>query len=319
MNWYRVFLMVFVFEIASGAVWSQTNVAAPPLPPLRSPVDTFREYLSMSAAELTKALSERTPERQMQLRAKIDEYRKLSADERELRLQATELRWWLLSLMRQPATNDSVGLAMVPTNLQAMVATRLTTWRQLFLSEMQQEFLDNEDVRELFVGVEKAGPSQLQKKLNSLTPERRKTLEAGLERWTAMSPEERNRMRQNIEQFFAFDTRERAKVLRTLSESERQQMETTLNAFAGLTPEQRRTCVLSFEKFASMTVVERAQFLRNAERWANMTLEERQRWRDLVKKVPQFPPLPHASAGRMPNAPMPPGALPPPPPATNGG
>jgi hypothetical protein len=69
-------------------------------------------------------------------------------------------------------------------------------------------------------------------------------------------------------------------------------METTLQAFEKLPPDQRATCIHSFEQFSSMSPQERFELLRNAERWSKMSPAERQAWRDLVERVPQWPPLP---------------------------
>jgi len=73
----------------------------PPLPPLApSPVTFFRELLAMSPAERNNSLTNRTPEARARIMAKVREYQKLAPDERELRLRATELRWYLTPLFR---------------------------------------------------------------------------------------------------------------------------------------------------------------------------------------------------------------------------
>jgi hypothetical protein len=54
-----------------------------------------------------------------------------------------------------------------------------------------------------------------------------------------------------------------------------------------------------------MTPEQREQFLKNAERWKAMTPAERQRWRELVRQVPMWPPEPPA-LDEPPLPPMPP-------------
>jgi hypothetical protein len=39
-----------------------------------------------------------------------------------------------------------------------------------------------------------------------------------------------------------------------------------------------------------MSDAERAEFLKNAESWAKMSPQERQTWRDLVARIPLWPP-----------------------------
>jgi hypothetical protein len=59
-----------------------------------------------------------------------------------------------------------------------------------------------------------------------------------------------------------------------------------------LPPDQRAQCIRGFEKFAGLSLADRQQFLKSAERWQLMTPKERQAWRDLVNKLPPFPPMP---------------------------
>jgi hypothetical protein len=69
-------------------------------------------------------------------------------------------------------------------------------------------------------------------------------------------------------------------------------MEKTLQSFNRLTPAQRELCLRNYAKFAGMSAEERADFLKNAEMWARMSPKERQVWRDLVARIPAYPPLP---------------------------
>jgi hypothetical protein len=244
-------------------------------------------------------------------------YQALDPDECELRLRATELRSWLLPLMRQPATNRAASLSLIPAHLHQLIEGRLQVW-DLLPPDLQQEFLDNEDVAQLFLQLQGRTASQRESILNRLSPERRRLLEQGLERWTTMSDSERRLTCERFDRYFELSQREREKVLSTLSDSERQQMAETLRSFEQLPREKRIVCVRSFAKFASMGVAERQQFLKNAERWEKMSPAERQTWRNLVSRVPEFPPLP-PGFGEMP-PPLPP-SLPNSPrsPITNGG
>jgi hypothetical protein len=88
-------------------------------------------------------------------------------------------------------------------------------------------------------------------------------------------------------------------------------MEKTLQSFSRLTPPQRALCLRNYAKFAGMGADERAEFLQNAEKWAQMSPKERQVWRDLVARIPAWPPLP---ANLLPHAP---GKIPRPTVATN--
>ena len=52
----------------------------------------------------------------------------LGPDERELRLRATELRWYLTPLLRTPAAERAGRLALVPEDLRELVNSRVEQW-----------------------------------------------------------------------------------------------------------------------------------------------------------------------------------------------
>jgi len=312
----RLLLLLLMVFTGTRAI-AQTNPGLPQLPPLRSPVDTFRELLNLTGAERVQRLTNYSTALRERLLEKLSAYQALNPDERELRLRATELRWWLLMLMRQPATNRAASLRLAPESLLPLIRPRLEAW-ELLPPPLQQEQLQNEDIAQLFLQLEGNTPAQRESRLKNLPPDQRKRLEAGLERWTAMSAEERRQTCERFDRYFEMSERERAKVLATLSETERQQMEQTLRTFAKLPRDKRIVCVQSFQKFANMDIAERQQFLKNAERWEKMSPTERQAWRNLVSRVPEFPPLP-PDFREMPPALPPTLPNPPQPSVTNGG
>ena len=319
MNRVRRFCLLLTLVLVGAPVFAQTKTSleAPPLPTLKSPVDIFRELLVLTPAERTKALADRSVATRKGLLEKLREYQGLNANEREARLLATELRWWLLPLLRLPATNRTNELTLIPTRLHKLVEDRLQAW-DLLPPELQQAQLDNEDVAQLFTRLEGRTAQQRELILKNISPERRQLLEAGVARWTAMSAEDRHQTCEQFDHYFELTAREQGRVLSKLSGTEREQMELTLQSFAKLPREQRSVCLRSFAKFAGMSVEERQQFLKNAERWEKMSLADRETWRKLVKRVPDFPPLPPGFSGEAP--PLPP-ALPrvSQPPVTNGG
>lgn len=264
----------------------------PPAPILRSPVDSFRALLLLPAPERQKQLAVRPPAVREQLLAKIREYQSLTPEECELRLKATELRWYLQPLMTLPPTNRAARLAIVPTNLLAMVQARLEQWDR-FAPAVQQMLLTNQH-----------GASYL--------------ASGGTAHLYPPLPGEkvRQKLQERFARIFEFTPTEKEKVLASLSDAEQRQMRKTLNDFEQLTPAQRMQCVRSFAKFSGMSPVERQEFLKNAERWAQMTPTERQSWRTLVSHAPALPPLPQLLT-RQP--PLPPGLNPSPSPTNGGG
>jgi hypothetical protein len=301
MNQSRKFVLSLVMLMVTGvAGFAQSDAIPPPLPSLGSPVDTFRELLGMTSEQRKSALAARPAETRQGLLAKLREYQSLQPEERELRLRATELRWWLLPFLRQPATNRIAQLAVIPADLRKLVDDRLAQW-DLLPPDFQKELLDKEDSARL----EALTVVQREQSLARLPPERRVALEADLARWRALTEDQRRATCLQFDGYFNLTPREQKKVLSTLSETQRQQMEQTLRAFEQLPLEKRRVCVRSFEKFANLVPAERLQFLKNAKRWQQMSLAEREAWRNLVNNAPDWPPLPPGLGETPP--PLPPG------------
>jgi hypothetical protein len=281
-----------------------TNII-PPLPQLHSPVDSFRQLLAMTPVERANYLTNSSLENREHILAKIREYLALGPDERELRLRATELRWYLMSLLRESPANRDARLAQVPDSLRDLVRSRLEQWDAL-PPESRQEFLDNEPTLRYFSHVD----------ATNAAPEpgaQRGPSDAEQARWQALSEEERQKITAQFNRFFELTPDEKQKTLNTLSGPERAQMEKTLQSFDKLPPAQRIQCVRAFTKFAGMSPQDRAEFLKNAERWSQLPPKERQAWRDLVAEVPLWPPLPTTRImPPMPPVPRPPAQSPPP-------
>ncbi len=256
----------------------------PPLP--QSPVKFFRQLLAMTPKERADYLTNRPPEIRDRILAKVREYLALGPDERELRLRATELRWYLLPLLRESPADRDAHLAQVPDELRDLVRSRLEQWDAL-PPQSRQEFLDNEQTLHYFSHVEPTN--------TPLEPGgQHGSGDTAQARWQALSEEERQKVTAQFNRFFELTPDEKQKTLNTLSDAERAQMEKTLQSFDQLPLAQRRECVHAFTQFAGMSPADRAEFLKNAERWSQLPPKERQAWRDLVAQVPLWPPLPTA-------------------------
>jgi hypothetical protein len=245
----------------------------PPLPQTASPVNYFRQLLLMSPGERIKSLANRSPEARARIMAKVQQYLALDPDERELRLAATELHWYLAPLLQQPPANRAARLALVPPELQTLVKVRLTQW-DLLPPGLQKEFLANDKTLNYVAHVATPSPP--------------------------LPDPKKQRIAEQISQFFTLKPGEKQKILSSLSEAERAQMEKTLTTFDGLPAQQRALCMRNYAKFAGMSGGERAEFLKSAESWSKMSPQERQAWRDLVAHVPLWPPMPQVPSRTVP-------------------
>jgi hypothetical protein len=302
-SWLVYFVAASVM-ICSAAAQSATNsptssellLIPPPNNPLpASPVVYFRKLLAMSPQQLESALAKKSPAVRERILAKVNEYSALDPDERELRLRATDLRWYLTLLLQAPAEQRTPELATVPEDIRDLVQSRLDQWEML-PPEIQQEFLDNEHILGYFSGV---GDT------NNPTDASKPT-DAEQSRWNTLPDNERQGMIAQFDEFFELSAAEKQKALGDLSATERAQMQTTLQAFDKLSPRERAQCIHAFGKFTGMSRIERAEFLKNAERWSRMTSSERKAWRDLVAHVPEWPALPPGFVPPSPPPPSPP-------------
>lgn len=245
----------------------------------------------MPPQQRESVLARKTPAVRARILAKVNEYLALDPDERELRLRATDLRWYLTPLLHAPPDQRAALLETVPDDIRDLVDSRLEQW-EILPPFLQDEFLDNEHILGYF--------SEVGATHNAA--ETSKPSDAEQSRWNALSDNERQVMIAQFNQFFELSVEEKQKALGQLTEVERAQMEKTLRMFNQLPPPERAQCIRAFGKFAGMSRAERAEFLKNAERWSKMTPAERKAWRDLVAHVPQWPPV--APASEMP--PLPP-------------
>jgi hypothetical protein len=271
--------------------------ASPTMPRPRSPVALFRQLLAMTPDERATFLTNRPPQIRDGILAKVNEYEALEPNERELRLRATELRWYLIPLMRDSSSNRATRLALVPSDIRDLVEARLDQWI-ILPPPLQQEFLENEQALRYFAHLEVS---------NNLTLHQIAPPGSELARWTAMTEMQQKRIAASVDQFFALTPDEKEAALNTLSNAEHRQMEKTLHTFDKLPPAQREECIHAFAKFAGMSASEKQEFLKNAERWSQMSPADRQAWRDLVANVPEWPPLPSSAIASPPAPPFPPG------------
>jgi len=270
------------------------------VPPHRTaPIGFFRALLTMTAEERNQQLMIYPPAIREGLLAKIQEYEQLDPNERELRLRATELRWYLLPLLRESPTNRAAQLAQVPDELRDLVQSRLDQWK-ILPEPLQQEFLDNERVLHYFARVGSTNGAPSPGDWGRTPPD------SDLAHWQMLSENQRKRIAAQVKGFFDLTPEEKQETLNTLSDAEREQMEKTLQAFDNLSAEQRTQCIHAFAKFASMNAAEKREFLKNAERWSQMSPDERQTWRDLVANVPPWPPMPPTPESALQSALQPP-------------
>jgi hypothetical protein len=262
-----------------------------PVPLLPSPVRVIRELLARPEAQRAEMLAMYPPGLREPVEAKVREYGAMTAEARELRFLATDLRHYLMQLLPLDPATRRLALSQVPESIREAVDTRLTDW-EILLPEMQAELLANEPMVRYFTQIGITSEALRTGSLDITPPDQRAPMERKIAEWNALPEETRTRVFAHFNQLFELTSAEQDRALQALSDTERDAMREALDSFANLTVEQRQVCVRSFEKFSRMTLGERRQFLQKAEIWSRMTATERELWKELVSRVRDLPPFP---------------------------
>ena len=118
--------------------------ATPELPPIpASPIEQFRQWLTMTEADRNEALARWPAEKQAVLKRKIEVYARLPLEERERRLTMLELRHFLRPLMQMPPPDRTNQLSAVPERLRDLIALRLERWDKLSPA-LQKQVLEHD-------------------------------------------------------------------------------------------------------------------------------------------------------------------------------
>ena len=288
--------IIFLFALSVDVF--AADLIEPVMPP--SPIAEFRGWLTNSPEVRKVALAKRSAANRQMIERKIQVYINLDPAERERRLTATELQWYVSQLVKitDKARRDA-ALMQVPVLWQPMVMERMATWDRMS-TDLQQAALAHQLVMEYV-----STPADKQDAiLKSLSGTNSAALRQRVAQWQILPAVERARLDERLGEFFRLPADKQQQTLNSFSEDERTNMEKTLESFRTLSREQREVCIRSFaqlaQRFASMNDAEKFAFIKNADRWQEMSQKDRDMWRKIVAIVPPMPPIP------VPRPPIPP-------------
>ncbi|MSU27842.1 MAG: DUF3106 domain-containing protein [Pedosphaera sp.] len=280
--------VLLLTAIASEAAESATGNAE------RNPVAVFRGLLAMRTDARATELSTQPERLRAVLTTRLRDYDALPAVEREGRLRATELRYFLNPLLMTLPATRATQLATVPESFRSLVEERLAAWDKL-PAEIQREILLDERLRQAMTRPAVVGA------FPPLPPGLEPKVPENLTQWQALDVRQREQLLDNFTHYFRLDERAKTRVVAALPQPTRAEAALTLGQFEDLSAGERAACVSALKQLGQMTPAQQTQFYANAERWKQMPESERARWR---KVVIEFPPLP-PGAGPLP--PLPPG------------
>ncbi|MBL6763615.1 MAG: hypothetical protein ISQ14_01565 [Verrucomicrobiae bacterium] len=269
--------------------------AATPLPPhpltdpgtYRSPLEFFRKLLVMDVPARDAELRKLSPGSRAALQGKIAEYAALSPGERELRLRATELRYFLRPLLGIGSELRGRAVAVMPEEFRALVAARLDQWDRLDAAT-RKAILDNEW---MLLGVLRIGPQFAATAVSAESARGDATaLQERLRAWQGLSVAKQAELLERFNRFFSLNAREKEQVFERLPEYQRIKVFATIEEIRELPEGERLACMDALRRFVDMNAIERATLIRNAELWRGLSGTERQAWRMVVQKFPPMPP-----------------------------
>ncbi len=267
----------------TAAVTAVTAVITAPTPP-RTPVDFFRQLLTAAPADREPMLASRPATERTLLLAKVREYEALAPAERELRLNATQMRWHLKNLLPADARQRATYLAALPPAERAVLEPRLKNLEQL-PPRLQSEARSSQTVIHYY---SRPATPPLPPGLVPIAHQPAATPAS------ASAPSiTRNPRQTTVEQFrrfFELNDRDRARALERLPATERQSLEQLMQELDHLPGPLRTLCMDALQKFATLSPRDQAEFLRSASRWQALTPGERETWRDFVTELPPLPP-----------------------------
>lgn len=274
-----------------------------------SPVEAFRKLLAMSPSERDSFLTNYPPATRERILDKMQQYQMLPPDFRELRLRVTELRWYLLPLLKTPPEQRAEKLRWVPEPYRDLVRARLEEW-EMWPPDLRDEVLEYQSTFSCFVGRDAAGNAVIQQQMAAadLSEGDRPEVERKLAEWQAMSQAQRQQLFGCFQHYFELSDQEKEKTLGALAQPERGETAKVLGSIEKGSKAQQQAYLAAFRQFAEMSAADRQQFMKNAERWQKMSAEERQAWRDLVQQLESSPPLPPLPPGFIRPLPQPVGS-----------
>ncbi len=271
----------------------------PPLPPLppglslsqteRSPIEFFRGLLDLSDHGLADALSDRNDFQKRVILKKVVEYRSLTIEERELRLQTTELRWYLKKLVVVSESVRTQMLISLSNEQRELLGVRLAAWDALS-SETKREILAHERAMTWVRKMELATDEERVKLLSMQAPEERVAMAKVINDWRGLSQERRDQMAQLFVEFFELSENERARILVMLSDPDRRAVMPVIAKLQNVSAQERRLYVGRFNQLSTMSGDARAIFFKKARHWDELTKGQQQTWKDLVIQMPPLPP-----------------------------
>lgn len=219
------------------------------------------------------------------IEAKLREYEAMSPEQRDQKLRASQISWYLPPLIKMPATNRAAILGAIPEEDRKVIEMRLGQL-SILPPPMLNQIVTN---RNLLRWIDNGQPGA-SNALAQVSPDQKRLAEQVYPVWKKL---------------LELPPARRTEPLSKLNDTDRTNMEMTLNKLGNLSGEERAQARAGFKKFAELSASERESFLSSAKRWQDMSEKDREVWRNVAATLQRppasiSPPLPPPARKRAP-------------------
>jgi hypothetical protein len=279
----RSLVLAFLLSATPGVAQPPAGRATALLPPLSpSPIDLFRRLLATNETGRAQFTAGKAEPMKQYIESRIREFEIMPVNQRDAKLQALELRWYMPQVMKLKPADRASRLETVPEPMRSIIRQRLLLW-DILPPQLQQEVLDNETAIKFFERPEQAAGSE--GALGAMSVGQRSDLEKRYREWMALSDVKRREIIGRFDEFVGMPEAAKSNALTRLTNTDYAQMQQTLSQFNNLSKEQRVQAMQGFRKFAELSPAERAAFLKTADRWRTMSEKDRDLWRNVVSRA----------------------------------
>lgn len=257
----RILSLVFVFStfIFSGFIVAQ-------LVTKKSPVAQFRDLLSYSEDQQRAFVIKQAPEIQSILSSKLDEYRNLPSAQREFKLVATELHFYLDPVLKSHENIDRTLFSQAPSHVQHYLNMAVEFWNGLSIPHRDLLLSKKAAVSYLISLSYKSGESQ------SYDPSKSE--------WDGLYS------------FLLMPSDQQKAFLDSVDVNPSGTINKILTAFENLDEEERKRCAHAFVCYLSFPPQLKKQLNDGLHSWAEKPPIERSLWREIAEKYPKITPIP---------------------------
>ncbi len=254
-------------------------------PRTASPISHFRQLLELNTQQREAIILRQEPSTRRILERKLEEYASLSEGEKEFRLFATELHFYLEPMIGRDSSIEKIPADRIPDSIIPHLRTAMDFWNQLPVSQ-----------RDLLLSKKKAITYLI-------------TLTYSSARLSAIVPEQSDEW-ESLNRFLALSLDKQKAFLNSYGLAGNTRIVQVLEKMASLSADQRDRSVHALTCYLSFPPAMKDRFMDGVHTWNSMKPTERTVWRQIADRYPRVKPAPLPFSTQTAEGPYPPFPVP---------